>query len=318
MIFALLSCVVPFLYVPAEAPSLVARLDAPRATRNEANQAFNGKRAFEYLVRQTRFGPRGPGLPGHERCLQYLRTELVTHAETVRNQEFSYTLKTGKRLLLTNLIASFNVRSKHRILLSAHWDTRLWADKDPDVKNRTTPIAGANDGASGVAVLLEIAQQLKERPPSIGVDLILFDGEDVGMSGTPGSFCQGSRYFAKNKPADYQPRFGINIDMVGDRELTIYREQNSERLAGDIMDLVFSAARQLNVSQFIDAQGAEVSDDHLPLNEVGIPTINLIDFDYPDETNKFWHTVADTPDKCSAASLEAVGTVILTIIYAQS
>jgi glutaminyl-peptide cyclotransferase len=269
-------------------------------------------------LRQTGFGPRGPGLPGHDRCLQFLRTELGRLADTVRSQEFSFTMKTGKRFFLTNLIASFNPHSDRRILLSAHWDTRLWADKDPDVRNHSVPIAGANDGASGVAVLLEIAQQLKAHQPAIGVDIVLFDGEDLGTSGIPGSFCQGSRYFGKNKPADFQPQFGINLDMIGDSDLRIYREQNSERLAPQVQNLVFSTARQLNVTQFIDSQGPEVSDDHLALNEAGIPTINLIDFDYPDESNKFWHTVADTPDKCSAASLEAVGSVILRILNLQS
>jgi hypothetical protein len=302
---------------PAKPTPLNVPMVPLQSTRGEISQGFDAKRAFQYLVRQTAFGPRAPGLPGHDRCLKYLRTELGQLADAVRSQEFSTTMPSGRPLLLTNLIASFNVRSTDRIVLSAHWDTRLWADQDPHVKNRTKPIAGANDGASGVAVLLEIAQQLKAVPPTVGVDIILFDGEDIGTSGKPGSFCQGSRYFAKNKPPDFRPLFGINIDMVGDRELTIYREQNSERLARQYQDLIFSTARHLNVTQFIDAPGPEVSDDHLPLNEVGIPTVNLIDFDYPDESNKFWHTLADTPDKCSAGSLKAVGTVILKILYSQ-
>lgn len=318
MNLAFVSFVVMLVSMSGGTPLFQATCGVSQVSGHEGTSAFDGKRAYQYLLRQTGFGPRGPGLPGHDRCLEFLQTELGKLAETVRSQEFSYTLKTGRRLLLTNVVASFNTSSTHRILLSAHWDTRLWADKDPDVKNHLTPIAGANDGASGVAVLLEIAQQLKAHPPSIGVDLVLFDGEDVGVTGIPGSFCQGSRYFARNKPENYQPRFGINIDMIGDRELTIYRERNSERLAPQIMDRVFAAARQLGITQFVDSQGAEVSDDHLPLNEAGIPTINLIDFDYPDESNSFWHTMSDTPDKCSAASLEAVGTVLLNVIYSQS
>src|SRR3990172_5129010 len=188
MFLTLLSCVVLLLHAPAVTLSSRAFNEVSRASGCEVTRGFDGKRAFQYLVKQTGFGPRGPGLPGHRRCLQFLRTELGTLAETVRSQEFSYTMKSGKRLLLTNIIASFNARAEQRILLSAHWDTRLWADKDPDVKNHSVPVAGANDGASGVAVLLEIAQQLKAHPASIGVDIILFDGEDVGMSGTPGSF----------------------------------------------------------------------------------------------------------------------------------
>lgn len=288
-----------------------------RAIKNEAHRrqgGFDGEKAHDYLVRQTSFGPRAPGLPGHERCLQFLRAELGKSADRVDVQEFYFTLPSGKRLTLTNVIASFNIRASHRVALSAHWDTRLWADKDPEEKNRKKPIIGANDGASGVAVLLEIARQLKANPPTSGVDLLLFDGEDLGTSGRPESFSVGSRHFVRNKPAGFTPQFCINIDMIGDRNLTIYREQNSERLAPDIQNLVFSTARQLNVTQFIDAQGAEITDDHLPLNEVGIPTVNLIDFDYPDESNGYWHTMADTPDKCSAESLSAVGRVLMAII----
>jgi hypothetical protein len=318
MSLALISSLVVLLSMPSGLSSPLIFSDASTRDWHEGNQTFSGKRAHQYLLRQTGFGPRGPGLAGHDRCLRFLQTELGGLAESVRNQEFAHTLKNGKSILLTNVIASFNPGAAHRILLSAHWDTRLWADKDPDVRNHTRPIAGANDGASGVAILLEIAQQLKAHPPSTGVDMIFFDGEDLGTTGIPGSFCQGSRYFAKNKTQDYQPRFGINIDMVGDRELTIYREQNSQRLAPQVLEQVFATARRLKITQFVDAQGAEVSDDHLPLNEAGIPTINLIDFDYPDETNRYWHTMSDTPDKCSAASLEAVGTVLLDIIYSQS
>lgn len=318
MSLALVLCVGMLVSTSTGTPLQQGPREVSKRIGQEGKSAFDGERAYHYLLRQTGFGPRGPGLAGHDRCLRFLQAELGKSAEIVRSQEFSYTLKTGKPLRLTNVIASFNAGATHRILLSAHWDTRLWADKDPNVKNHSTPIPGANDGASGVAVLLEIAQQLRARPPSIGVDLVLFDGEDVGTTGAPGSFCQGSRYFAKNKAENYQPRFGINIDMIGDRELTIYREQNSERLAPQILDQVFSAARQLKITQFVDSKGAEVSDDHLPLNEAGIPTINLIDFDYPDESNRFWHSLSDTPDKCSAASLEAVGTVLLNIIYSQS
>lgn len=279
--------------------------------------SFDGSVAYAFLVKQTQLGPRAPGTTGHEKCLRFLHDELRKHAELVQTQEFQHSIPGGKRVQLTNLVASFNTKSDNRILISAHWDTRLWADKDPDKTNWDKPIVGANDGASGVAIILEIARQLKKTPSSAGVDLVLFDGEDLGKSGWPESFSAGARYFAANRPAGFNPRFGINIDMVGDRNLEIYREQNSERLAPEIQSLVFSTARTLGIPQFFDSPGEEITDDHLPLNNVGIPTIDLIDFRYPDESNKYWHTLADTPDKCSAESLAAVGRVLMSIIYAQ-
>lgn len=278
---------------------------------------FDGASAYAYLVKQTRFGPRGPGMEGHAKCLSYLQAELRKYAADVWTQDFESGLSERKSVHLTNVIASFGQRSSQSIFISAHWDSRLWADQDPDKSNHTKPILGANDGASGVAVILEIARQLRKAPPRIGVDLILFDGEDLGKTGKPESFSAGAKYFAAHMPAAFKPKFGINIDMVGDRNLEISREVNSEQLAPDIQNLVFSTAKSLNIYQFIDIPGEEITDDHLPLNNAGIPTVDLIDFSYPDATNKYWHTLADTADKCCAESLAAVGNVLLKIIYSQ-
>jgi len=278
---------------------------------------FDSARAYRNLVKQTQFGPRDPGSKAHERCLKYLREELGKYADVVIPQTFSYSVPRWKLVALTNLFASFNARATNRIFISAHWDTRPWADQDPDKKNWTKPIVGANDGASGVAIILELARQLRQFPPAIGVDLVLFDGEDLGTSGSGNSFSIGAQHFAKNRPPGFNPRFGINIDMVGDRNLEIEREQNSERLAPEIQNLIFSTARRLMLPGFIDSPGSEITDDHLPLNDAGIPTVDLIDFKYPDGSNKYWHTMADTPDKCSAESLGAVGTLLLEIIYTQ-
>jgi glutaminyl-peptide cyclotransferase len=278
---------------------------------------FDSARAYRSLVKQTQFGPRDPGSAGHERCLKYLSNELSKYADVVLPQTFSYPVPKWKSVQLTNLFASFNRRAANRIFISAHWDTRPWADQDPEKKNWTKPIIGANDGASGVAIILELARQLRQFPPTIGVDLVLFDGEDLGTSGIVGSFSIGAQHFAKNRPPGFNPRFGINIDMVGDRNLEIEREQNSERLAPEIQNLIFSTARRLSLPGFVDSPGNEITDDHLPLNDAGIPTVDLIDFKYPDGSNKYWHTMADTPDKCSAESLGAVGTLLLEIIYIQ-
>jgi Zn-dependent M28 family amino/carboxypeptidase len=203
------------------------------------------------------------------------------------------------------------------VILSAHWDTRPWADQDVSAENREKPVPGANDGASGVAVLLEFARIFAAHPPPMGVDLIFFDAEDVGESGMSESFALGSQYFARNLPQGTSYRFAINFDMVGDRSLEIYREANSDAFAPALMDAVFRRARLLGYPQFIDEKVAGIYDDHMPLNEAHIPAIDLIDFNYPDHTNRYWHTLDDTPDKCSPESLKAVGTVILHLLYGQ-
>jgi Zn-dependent M28 family amino/carboxypeptidase len=176
---------------------------------------------------------------------------------------------------------------------------------------------GANDGASGVAVLLELARLFRESPPSIGVDLIFFDGEDYGHEGDTPNYLLGSRHFAATKEASYVPRFGILLDMIGDAELEIPREGHSMRFAPDIVQLVWETAARLGYSQFVDWTDEPITDDHLPLNAVGIKTVDLIDFAYPDASHRYWHTHSDTPDKCSAESLEAVGSVVAEVVYSQ-
>lgn len=276
---------------------------------------FDGARAFRFLTRQTDFGPRAPNTVGHQRCLEFLHEHLTASADAVNLQPFTHRGVDGAEYRLTNIIASFQLQATDRILLSAHWDTRPWADQERDERKRRQPIIGANDGASGVAVLLEIALHLKASPPPIGVDIVLFDGEDLGKTGNPESFSAGSKYFAAQKPATCRPRFGINIDMVGDKILELPREINSDRYARHVMDLIYSTARTLGFAQFMNEPGHEVFDDHIPLNNVGIPTANLIDFEYPDRSTNYWHTLEDTPDKCSPESLSAVGQVLLHIIY---
>lgn len=286
-----------------------------RQRTNPNIPTFDGKSAYKYLRAQTNFGPRAPGSAEHERCLSYLQSELNKYADAVNLQEFSHTVDKGRPYRLTNIIASFNLRATSRILLTAHWDTRLWADQDPNPANRNKPMLGANDGASGVAVLLEIARLLKQNPPPLGIDIILFDGEDLGKTGNPQSFSAGAKHFAKNKAPGFHPRFGINLDMIGDKALEIPREINSDRYAPDVMNLIYSTARELNIQQFSNSVGEEIVDDHLPLNNIGIRTVDLIDFNYPDRSNKYWHTLADTPDKCSGESLAAVGQVLIKVIY---
>jgi Zn-dependent M28 family amino/carboxypeptidase len=276
---------------------------------------FDGDRAFRFLTRQTSFGPRNPNSLGHSQCLQYLTTTLQGYADSVTLQPFVHQGYNGETLRLTNVIARFRPDLHSRIILCAHWDTRPRADRDDDPAKRETPILGANDGASGVAVLLEIASLMKEAPPPIGVDIILFDGEDYGLEGDHARYLLGSRLFARTRPADYLPRFAILLDMVGDRFLDIPREAQSVRFAPDVVELVWSTARSLSITQFTNGPGEEILDDHIPLNEAGIKAIDLIDFNYPDYTNRYWHTHQDIPENCSAESLSAVGTVVTHVVY---
>ncbi len=277
---------------------------------------FSAQRAFDDLVRQTSFGPRSPGSQAHQKCLSFFQSTLSSLADTVITQQFSYRSYKGDQYLGNNVIARFNLFQKERIILTAHWDTRPWADADNNSANHTKAILGANDGASGVAILLELSRIFKSNPLPVGVDIVLFDGEDVGQTGNSESYCQGSQYFARNLPAG-SFRYAINLDMVGDKNLEIKRESNSDSYASSLMDRIFSTARALGVTQFVDERIGGIYDDHIPLNKVSIPAVDLIDFDYPDATNKHWHTLEDTVDKCSPESLEAVGTVLLNIIYGQ-
>jgi Zn-dependent M28 family amino/carboxypeptidase len=280
-----------------------------------ATPEFNGASAFDLLLKQTSFGPRNPGSEGHRACLQFLLASLRASADEVHTQEFTHSGYGGESLRMTNIIAAFRPAAPSRILLCAHWDTRPRAERDEDKAKRSLPIIGANDGASGVAVLLQMAALLKATPPPIGVDIVFFDGEDFGKEGDLDRYLLGSRFFAKSKDVNYQPRYGILLDMVGDANLDIPREQNSIRFAPDVVAQVWSAARELGITQFSEETGDEIFDDHIPLNEAGIKTIDLIDFDYPDASHRYWHTHNDTPDHCSGESLGAVGTVLMHVIY---
>ncbi|MCK5147056.1 M28 family peptidase [bacterium] len=273
---------------------------------------FNSERAFKDLVAQCDIGYRHPGSPGHSKCLDFMVDALRPLADRVIKQPFIMVdPRTRKSHSLTNVIASFGNQGD-RILLCAHWDTRPISDFDPLPENRHKPVMGANDGASGVAILLEMARLFKDNPPPVGVDIVLFDGEDSGLEGDADSWCQGSRYFAQNRMPGYQPRYAVLVDMVGDADLYLPIEINSQRYAPDLVDQLWSLAEQLGLPAFSREDGVEMTDDHLELLKVGIPAIDIIDFDYD-----YWHTIEDTPDKCSAESLGQVGQLLVTWIYEQ-
>lgn len=276
-----------------------------------ATPLFDSERAYQYLIKQCEFGARVPGSESHRNCRDFLTAELQKFGARVSHQPFLATLPRGNRsVTMTNIIASFGFNKRERVLLSAHWDTRPWADQDPDSKNHDQPIAGANDGASGVAVLLEVARNIQFHEPKYGVDIIFFDGEDSGLSGFSETFALGAQHFAKTKDVNYRPKWGILLDMVGDRDLQIYQEEYSLQYAPETVKEVWERAQRLGLAAFIPAPGYQVTDDHLPLLQAGIPCIDIIDFNYD-----YWHTLADTPDKCSPESLAEVGRLILSLIY---
>lgn len=271
---------------------------------------FDADRAFFYLEAQVAFGPRNPGSAAHDQCLGYLQRELAFFADTVVLQPFTYTSKDTKETLhLTNIIGRFAPQARDRVLLCAHWDSRPRADQDRNPANRNTPIPAANDGASGVAVLLEVARQLADRPAPVGVDLVFFDGEDYGREGNLDDYLIGSEYYAKNM-LDPAPRFVVLLDMVGDRDLRIPIEGYSMRYAAPVVAKIYDAAQRVKATAFDRREGTPVIDDHLPFIKAGIPAVDLIDFEYP-----YWHTLDDVPANCSPRSLGQTGRTLLDMLY---
>lgn len=273
--------------------------------------SFDGVRTFDLLIRQTDLGPRNPGSPGWQRFQEMLGAFLDSLGVAYQTQPFTYgDYLTFDTLHLVNWIARLNPEDEERIFIAAHYDSRPRADYDPDTTRRDEPIIGANDGAAATAMLMHLAELMIATPPRVGVDLVFFDGEDYGPAGKNDQYLLGSTHFASHHRSQY--RFGIVIDMIGDRDLRIYRESLSERYHKDLNDKIWNMAAQMGVSVFIDSVKHEVLDDHIPLIAAGIPTVDIIDFEYP-----YWHTHADTPDKCDTASLSAVGRVIVGVIYAE-
>ncbi|KAA3619732.1 MAG: hypothetical protein DWQ05_03120 [Calditrichaeota bacterium] len=289
--------------------TLVSCDDKPTRIRDVPE--FDALGAFAMLEQQVAFGPRVPGTAAHKKCMTMLKDSLQAFGATVNLQSFEhYIEKTGEKVQLTNIIASFNPANKNRMLLAAHWDTRPWADSETDSSLHDTAVDGANDGASGVAVLMEVARNLRDKKAPVGVDIIFFDGEDFGTHGNDASWAVGSQYFAKHKDVRYNPFLGILLDMIGDKDLRILKEGYSVQYAPDIVNIVWDYAARLGLNAFSHEHMGPVTDDHVALLKVGIPCIDLIDFDY-----KYWHTVDDTPDKCSPESLEQTGKLILELVY---
>jgi len=287
---------------------------------------FSAANAMTSIKEQCEFGPRVTGSEAAQRCGDYLVERFRSLGAVVEEQTADVTIWDGTSLPARNIIARINPDNPDRILLCAHWDSRPWADNDPNEENHHKAVLAANDGASGVAVLLEICRILQENPVKVGVDMICFDAEDLG---TPqwaedrterrDTWCLGSEVWAQRAVADgYKARYGILLDMVGGLGATFSREGISRQLASPIVGIVWQLAGQLGYRQFFPlADGGYVTDDHVNVNEAGVPCIDIIPYykDGPSSFGPTWHTMQDTPENIDPNVLEAVGQTITQLIY---
>jgi len=285
---------------------------------------FDSDSAFYFVKAQTDFGPRVPNTDAHKKCAQFLQNRLENYCDNVFVQSFTTQTFDGTKINGKNIIGSFAPENPKRILLAAHWDSRPFADNDPNPAHRAQPIDGANDGASGVGVLLEIARQLKEKKPEIGVDIIFFDAEDWGTpSGQNESgdwWCLGAQHWAKNPHTEnYKAEFGILLDMVGDPNAKFYQEYYSTYFASHIVKKVWSKAYQLGYKDyFVNTASNPITDDHIYVNRIAkIPMINIIHQDNTTGTGftSTWHTLQDNISNIDKQTLYVVGTTVLGVIY---
>lgn len=280
---------------------------------------FDADSAFAYVKKQVEFGPRVPNTDSHARCSEWLSSELEKRGGSVEVQRASLRAFDGTMLDARNIYARFNPEAQDRVLLMAHWDTRPWADSDPDEQLRRKPSDGANDGASGVGVLLEIARQLSMKTPSIGVDILFVDAEDWGAHDNDESWALGAQYFVSTPPSSYTtPREVVLLDMVGGRDARFAREYFSQSYAPSTVQRVWGAAAKAGYSQyFVDIAGGGVTDDHVQFIKANIPAIDIIEYDSESGTgfNPVWHTSADNLDNISSATLKAVGQTLMYYIY---
>lgn len=286
--------------------------------------AFNADSAFRYVAVQCAFGPRVPGTDAHKACGDWLTEQLRGYGAEVIEQETTVKAWNGDVLPIRNIIGQFKPETNKRVILCAHWDTRPWADNDPAKMNHFTPINGANDGASGVGVLLEMARKFQEQQPTIGVDIIFFDAEDYGIHAdidaphVDDTWCLGSRYWARHPhKQDYMARYGILLDMVGTPNARFCQENISKNYAPGIVEKVWRTAHSMGLgAHFPFEEGSWVTDDHLPLNQIAkIPSIDIIPYDENYGFGEMWHTLGDDMTWIDMNTLGFVGSVLMQVVY---
>ncbi len=280
--------------------------------------SFDGAAAQQLIETQVAFGPRVPGTPGHAAQLAWMLAQLQPRANRVETQIFTHAHSQipGLQFELTNVIARFRPDASRRILFLTHWDTRPFSDQADTPARRSLPVPGANDGGSGTAILLQVAAHLAEHPPThdVGIDLLFTDGEDYGP--TLVDMLLGARHFAAGAAPAPPPDYAVLLDMVGDADPSFPVEGHSAAFAPAVVERVWGVAEALGYGAIFPTTGGSfIQDDHIPLNEAGIPTVNIIDFDYG-PGNSFWHTPEDVPANTRGSTLEIVGEVVLELIYA--
>ena len=289
---------------------------------------FNADTCMKYIQEQCNFGPRVTGSKEAEQCRQYLVEQFRRFGAVVEEQQADVTLWDGKVLPACNIIAKLNPDNTDRIIICAHWDSRPWADNDEDEKNHRTPVLAANDGASGVAMMMEICRLLQQNPIKVGIDFICFDAEDMGTpqwaeteESTSDTWCLGSKFWAERaREEGYRARYGVLLDMVGGRGSVFPAEKVSQDYAEPIASLVVRLGNQIGYGHYfpLNREGGYLMDDHVNVNRIArIPCIDIVPnfTDGPSSFGPTWHTVNDTPENIDVNVLEAVGQTLTQLIY---
>lgn len=288
---------------------------------------FNADSAFNFVKAQTDYGPRVPNTAAHKACAEYLTARLKSFGAKTTVQHIEVTTFDNTLIKGYNIIGQFNPDKEKRVIICAHWDSRPWADNDPDPQNHHIPVDGANDGASGIGVILEIARLISVQPPGIGIDCILFDAEDWG----PGNDYQGdsraehwglgTQFWSRNPHIkEYKANYAVLLDMVGGQGATFFREGFSKRYASDIVKKIWDTAHSLGYDQFFPQKdGGYVTDDHYFINTIaGIPAIDIVPYHPECSLSSFgptWHTVNDNIGNIDRSTLKAVGQTLLNVLY---
>lgn len=326
-----------FFFLATAALMLVGCQQKQKATVEEAYKtpapAFCADSAFAYAEKQCEFGPRVVGSEAHRLCGEWIAIQFERFGGRVQTQEATFSLYDGTKVKGRNIIATFGANDSteaagnDHLMICAHWDSRPWADNDPDERNWHTPVMAANDGASGVAVLIELARIFGKKQPPMAVDLVCFDAEDCGVpqwvdteEDTENTWCLGSQLWAKQPHVDVMDvRYAILLDMVGSKETEFRKEGFSLRYAPSVTDKVWTAAQRMGHGKmFTYDEGGYVTDDHLPLNRAGVLAIDIVG-NNPDGSSfpAIWHTVDDNMQHLSTATLQAVGETVADVIYSE-
>lgn len=286
---------------------------------------FNGDSAMLYVKELLDFGPRVPGTEAQVKASEWIQQQLARHGATVEVQRTQAKAYDGTLLPIINVTGRYNLNARMRVLILAHWDSRHIADNDPDPSKRKQPVMGANDGASGCGVMMELARMAAQQNPQVGIDLLFTDAEDYGApddwkgSHDADFWALGTQAWCKEKrKVGYRAQYGILLDMVGAPDASFYHEYYSKRYAREYLNVVWDKARQLGYSDlFIASDGAGVTDDHVSVNEIlGIPCIDIIDTRTDDQTfYPHWHTTHDTYDKLSISTIQKVGNVLTSLLW---